>query len=282
MKEDTMRFFTEHYTELTDSEKQIADYIIANLNEVIYMNVHTLAERAQVSVATIVRFSQHLGFDGYRTFKLFLAKCNGDHEDYILDIKKEPNITVNQVQKVLNAEMNSIRLTLEGIDYTVLEKVALQIKSAKNLLFCGTGTSNIVGNDACLKFQRTGKFSFCACDLHTAVLYMSSFTTDDLVIGISHSGQNETVCKVMETAGQTKIPTVAITTFPGSRICSCADSILYTQTRESPFHKVAITSRISQFAVMDALFMAYVAIDRDSSLEHVNRLSEFLDMVGLL
>ena len=51
---DAVEFLTGRYTELTDGEKQIVDYLINNLESALAMSVHTLAKESGVSVATIV------------------------------------------------------------------------------------------------------------------------------------------------------------------------------------------------------------------------------------
>jgi DNA-binding MurR/RpiR family transcriptional regulator len=102
-----------------------------------------------------------------------------------------------------------------------------------------------------------------------------------VVVGISHSGNNEFVAGVLNTAKKMNLTTVAVTTFKNTKVCECADYILYSQTRESPMHKAAITSRVGQFAIMDSLFMSYITNyyeDCKSSIEKVYEISENLKM----
>ena len=73
------------------------------------------------------------------------------------------------------------------------------------------------------------------------------------------------------------ITTVAVTTFSNSNICKTADYTLLTQTRESPLHKIAITSRVSQFAMMDSLFMAYLTINYDKCINNLEKTHEISD-----
>ena len=70
------------------------------------------------------------------------------------------------------------------------------------------------------------------------------------------------------------IKTLAVTTFSESKISIIADYVLLTKTRESPLHKIAISSRISQFAVMDSLLMACMVTDYSDSISHIDLLSK--------
>ncbi len=282
MTQDAVQFLTEHYNELTDSEKKLTDYIISNIDSAIFMTVKTLASSSGVSVATVVRLTQHLGFDGYKDFRLYLASHNSIKRDFILDFEDKATDAKSQINKVLTASIDSIQLTLDTIDYETLEKSANLISNASRILFFGLGTSYIVCCDAMLKFQRVGKTVFTACDLHSATVILSSFKKNDLVIGISHSGKNKDTCSIMKLAKQLKIKTIALTTFLNSPICKYSDYLLYTKTRESPLHKIAITSRISQFSVIDALFMTYLVSNYDDCMKNIDCIFNNLNDMGIV
>lgn len=51
MKKDYIQFFTEKYSEMTESEKKLSDYIIKNFDRVLTVSVHTLAAEVNISVA---------------------------------------------------------------------------------------------------------------------------------------------------------------------------------------------------------------------------------------
>ncbi len=51
--------------QLTEAQKRAARYIMDHYEESIFLTASKLAEKAGVSEATIVRFAQVLGFDGY-------------------------------------------------------------------------------------------------------------------------------------------------------------------------------------------------------------------------
>lgn len=276
MIHDAISHITGNYSKLTDAEKKLADYILLNYNDAVNMNVHELSTKAGVSSAAVIRFAQHMGFDGYTSFRLFLAQRRPDHEDFILDLQKNRGTLQEQVDKVINASIDAIRLTAYDMDYSVLEKTAELIKKADRLLIFGAGSSHIVGLDAAHKFQRLGKYAISLCDVHMAVVNLNSFSENDLVIGISHSGENADVCKVLDISKNLNISTLAITTFADSPICQYADNILYTKTRESPLHKIAFTSRISQFAAIDSLVMAYILKDYDKCMQNIEKLSKQL------
>ena len=279
MSQDAIAYITDKYIKLTAVEKKLADYVISNYDESLSLSVQALAERAKVSAATVIRFAQQMGFEGYKELRLFLATNRPQHEDVIVDLKKERGTIETKVSKVINADIEAMRLTLENLDFKALEEVATAIKQAGQVIFFGTGTSFMVCNDTSLKIQRLGKISSCYSDLHSLTVALSNMKDNDMLIAVSHSGQNKDTCKAVEVAKKSGIKTLAVTTFSESTISGLADYVLLSKTRESPLHKIAITSRISQFAVMDSLIMAIMVTDYDNCISHIETLSGKLKLI---
>ena len=274
MSQDAIAYITDKYIKLTNVERKIADYVILHYDESLSLSVQALAEKAEVSAATVIRFAQQMGFEGYKELRLFLATNRPEHEDVIVDLKKERGTVETQVSKVINANIEAMRLTGENLDYDILEKIALKIKDARQIILFGTGTSYIVCTDSALKFQRLGKIASAYCDLHSATVAIANMAENDVLIAVSHSGQNIDTCNAVEIAKNSGIKTLAVTTFSESKISIIADYVLLTKTRESPLHKIAISSRISQFAVMDSLLMACMVTDYSDSISHIDLLSK--------
>ncbi len=277
MKKDIVQYITEKYTSMTNSEKTIADYIINHFEYVLTISVQALAAELNISVATIVRFAQHMGFDGYKEFRLYLAQLGNEHEDFILDFHKNENSPDAQISKMLASCAECLNLTRQNMDYTTLSDIVKVIHNADKTAFFGVGTSYIVCQDASVKFKRIGIATECACESTSAALILSNMKKGDVVFGISHSGNNGTVDAILKMAKKMGITTVAVTTFSNSNICKTADYTLLTQTRESPLHKIAITSRVSQFAMMDSLFMAYLTINYDKCINNLEKTHEISD-----
>ena len=229
MKKDIIQFITEKYSDLTDSEKKLADYVIKNFDRVLTVSVHTLAAEINLSVATVVRFAQHMGFDGYKEFRIYLAQLGGEHEDFILDFSKSDESTPNQISHMLSSCAECLNLTQKNLDFESLSKIASALHKSGRVALFGAGTSYIVCRDAEMKFKRIGILAECACEENSASAILLNLKKGDVAIGISHSGNNEFVDRSLRAAKKKGIFTVAVTTFINSRICASSDCILYDQ-----------------------------------------------------
>jgi DNA-binding MurR/RpiR family transcriptional regulator len=200
VKKDFIQFITGKYTLLTDSEKMLSDYIIQNFEHVLTSSIHTLAKETNVSIATVVRFAQHLGFEGYKDFRLYLAQCGNEQEDFILDFSKGEKSPEAQISKMLSSCSDCLSLTQQTIDYSLLSEISESIYNADKIVFFGVETSYIVCQDAKIKFNRIGVIADCACEESSASAILLNMKKGDVVFGISHSGNNSFVEAVLKSA----------------------------------------------------------------------------------
>lgn len=69
--------------EFSDSEKEIARYILNHGDDVLSMSVKQLAQHTYTSPATIVRLCKKIGLDGYNDFKIkYSAELQYDLASY--------------------------------------------------------------------------------------------------------------------------------------------------------------------------------------------------------
>ena len=64
---------------LSPSQRQIADCLIANMNEAPLWGVEELAQKTQTCVATVVRFAKKLEYSGYLEMRKALVTAAKKH-----------------------------------------------------------------------------------------------------------------------------------------------------------------------------------------------------------
>jgi DNA-binding MurR/RpiR family transcriptional regulator len=62
------------YPDITNSEKNIAEFILNNPEEIYNLTIKELAQKTNVTIPTVFRFAQRLGFNGFKDFKVELIK----------------------------------------------------------------------------------------------------------------------------------------------------------------------------------------------------------------
>ena len=126
---------------LTGSEKKVADYILGNYMEVLDYTVIELAEKADVSDATVVRFCRSVGYKGFQDLKINLAQDAIVPYKHLNTSLEEKDTPEQIVSKVLRSEIETLEETIHILDVKELEAAARAIKDAKRVVFFGTGGS---------------------------------------------------------------------------------------------------------------------------------------------
>ncbi|MDF2612097.1 MAG: Transcriptional regulator [Lachnospiraceae bacterium] len=258
MKNDSIfEMITTAYPNLPQSEKKVADYVINNLPQVLRMTVQMLTKEVGVSEPTVFRFCNSLGFTGFKDFKISVAERMSNEDYFFSDINKDNFKTDIQelITSVLRSEEDTILATIKGIDYAKLNIAANMIIESNKICFFGAGSSGVICKDAMLKFIRLGKSVWGINDYHTACNLVSLFKPEDLVICITNTGNTKEPVSLLKIAKENGIPTISMTSSIQSKVCQYSDVVLRTFARESLYARTAMTSRIGQYAMIDALFL---------------------------
>lgn len=265
------------YPSLFEVEKKIADFILGQPDEIIYMTVAQISDKIRVADSSIIRFCQKLGFDGFTQLKINVAKNIKKYEEPIpSDIKTKDDPTT-VTKKVFASSAQALKDTLEVLDMNELSKAVEAISTAKRLEFYGVGTSAALAQDAYYRFMRIGYPAYFATDPFISSVSASMLDNECVSFGISHSGRTIDTIEALKIAKSKGATTVCITSFVESPITQIADIRLITATGETRFKKEATASRIAQIALLDSLHACAVLEKYDRSVSKMQEVSKILD-----
>lgn len=126
----------------TQKEKQIAEYVIENKEEIVTLSAKELAKKVQSSPAGIIRFSKKCGFKGFINLKLELAKnIEKDKTWDINDMISDTDSIEIMVKKSIASDIATLEKTKNLMNYNDIaiaisysgdkKEVNLAIKEAK-------------------------------------------------------------------------------------------------------------------------------------------------------
>ncbi|OIJ11582.1 RpiR family transcriptional regulator [Anaerobacillus arseniciselenatis] len=243
------------YSDFSDKEKKIADYIINNPQNIVHSTINQIADDLSVAEATVFRFCKRIGFKGYQAMKIALASevvspINDIHEKIQAD-DTEKTIA----EKVFKSNIRTLEETLRVIEADHFPMAVQAILNANKIEFYGNGGSGSVAEDAHHKFLRTGIHSAAYSDSHLQIMSASLLTKNDVAVLISHSGSNKDMLQSLEVAKEAGATTIAITTLAKSPLSQGVDIPLYTVSDETEYRSEALSSRLAQLSIIDALYV---------------------------
>ncbi|WP_199738099.1 MurR/RpiR family transcriptional regulator [Falsibacillus albus] len=244
-----------HYSQFSDTEKKIADYILGNPDKIIHSTINQLAEDLGVADSTVFRFCKRIGFKGYQAMKIALASEIVTPIKDIHETITEEDTVQTITEKVFRSNMKTIEDTLHITNESALESAVNMICSANRIDFFGNGGSGIIAMDAYHKFIRTGLTVYASNDSHIQLMTASQLTKNDCAVFISHSGSTTDILEVLKIAKDAGATTIGITNYGKSPLSKSVDIPLYTVSDETDYRSEALSSRIAQLTLIDALYV---------------------------
>ncbi|MGH1564741.1 MurR/RpiR family transcriptional regulator [Mumia sp. DW29H23] len=252
---------------LRPSEQRIAHAALADPAGVSRMSITDLATHCSTSTATVVRLCKSIGFDGYKTFCLALARAGADEsgrrvEFGVAEGDIDPADTTREmVRKLAYQEARAVEETAEMLDLDQLDRVVTAISAARVVDVYGSASSGLAAQDLQQKLRRIGHQVNAWTDAHLALTSAAVLSPDSVAIAFSHSGETEEAISALRTAAERGAFTVGVTNFPESPLARLADATLTTVSRETRFRYGAMSSRMAQLMIVDMIFLGVAQRD---------------------
>lgn len=261
---------------LRGTARLIADYVLANAAEVIHMSVTEVADEVGVSDGSVVRFCQQQGLKGFQDLKIGLARDLMEPAKFIHEDVQPGDSVGAVIRKVFQSDLQALTDTLKVLDPVAMERAVAAILAAARVEFYGIGSAGPVAVDLYYRMLRIGVRCQVVIDSHMQAVSAALTGPEVAVIVISHSGSTVETVDAMRIAKEAGAITIVVTNYGKSPIQAYADIVLYTAAAETTFRTEAMTSRIAELSVVDALYVCVALATLDRSLENIARTADAL------
>ena len=263
------------YPSLHNAEKKVADFILEHGDEVTKITITELAERSDVSDATVVRFCQRIGYKGFYQMKIALAQdmvhpMNGFHPTVSRD-----NIS-ESIKNIFMLTVNNLKETAFSIDSQDVKKCVQLIDGCHTLYIFAAGNSCPIAVDAAYKFTKIGIRTVISNTPEMQVSSAHLMTRKDVALAISHSGGSKLVLTCLQIAKAQNAKTICITNFVKSPIGKISDHHITTTAHDNVFYDDSVITRISEMAVIDMLFFLLADLRMKDSLDRFKKTEDAL------
>ncbi len=239
-------------SELRKSEQKVAEYVLANPQDVIHMRIVDLATESNVSEPTIVRFCRAIGFDSFQGFKLKLAQqLVSERSSMPFPVKSGDTIEAMAL-KILNATTNSFTFLKHSLDWASLERAIDRLTQSRRIDFFGFGASGIVAQDAQQKFFRLHALTHSYQDPDLQAMAAATLSPQDTVVAISNSGSNQALLQSLKAVKASGATLIALC--PGATpMAELADITLAVKVSEETDTFTPMVSRLNHLILLDIL-----------------------------
>lgn len=247
---------SDRYSQLTKSEKRIANYLNQNQDEAAFLSAGEIAERLQLSEATMVRFARTLGFDSFPAMRSALQenfRQRLTHSARLRSRLDELREGGDLFEKVTVSEIDYLTQALQTVDRVALHRAATLLRERDRIFVFGTGPSVSLVHLMNLRLVRFGKqvipLTIAGRETLEPLLLM---TSRDLLFAIGFFDVNPTLQIVLDHAEDKKCPVILLTDTLGSVIGGKAKVVLTAKRGSvSSFHSPIVPMNIINTLLLD-------------------------------
>jgi len=246
----------ENKIQLTEAQKQAAQYMMDHYEESIFLTASKLAKKAGVSEATVVRLAQVLGFDGYPKLQQMLRKSLRDRlttvtrlESAIRHGRDDSDILTSIMQK----DIQNLSETLRDISPEAFRQAVADLQNARRIYVVGLRGAHAPALILALYLRFLEKQASPVIpgygDVWNTLHGIGSY---DLVIVISLPRYTKLTVEILKYAKENGVKVGAITDSLLSPIARNADWVLVVHSKLDSF----IESFTASISVVNALLTA--------------------------
>lgn len=266
MSESVIQTIREDIDSYPRGSRAVATAILDQPEKVLYMSINELAQVADVSDPTVLRFARKLGFEGYKEFKQGLAEDitvpASTSAGSVADVLKGGEGFLHRISSAFDV---NFEMAIDAIDEDTFSRAVDALSGARSIQFWGQCTSSSLAMDAYTKFFNAG----IPCEVFTEPdkqkLYSRQLGDKDVVVAISHLGQNYDLAESIGQARELGAVVIGITT-ESSPVAEASSLVLGTSERMRDDVLASLSLKIVQLFLVDALATAvYIAKNGDAS-----------------
>ena len=255
---------------LSKSHRRIAECIVAHYDKAAFMTASRLGEYVGVSESTVVRFASALGYEGYPQLQKALQELVRHRLTASQRFEMSSEIDQGQVlHRVLKADIQNIRATIDEMDPDVFDRAVEEILSAKTVYVLGQRASAPLAQflDHYLRYVLTDVV-LVSPGISDVFEQISRIGSGDLLIGISFPRYSTRTVDAMRFSKDRGAKLVALTDGPLSPLHAMADLCLMAKSDMASF----ADSLTAPMSLINALIVALGRRRKDQVSEHFDQL----------
>ncbi|MGL4725583.1 MAG: MurR/RpiR family transcriptional regulator [Scandinavium sp.] len=263
----------QRYPGLAQSDKKLADFILAQPDQARHLSSQQLAALSGVSQSSVVKFAQKMGFKGFPALKLALSEALASnpnpHSVPVHNLIRGDDPLRLVGEKLIKDNVAAMHASLDvNTEDKLLEAVSL-LRSARRIIVTGIGASGLVAQNLSWKLMKIGFNAVAEQDMHALLATVQAMTPEDLLLAISYSGERREINMAADETLRVGGKILAITGFSPNALQQRATHCLYTIAEEQATRSAAISSTSAQMMLTDLLFMGLVQQDLEHAPERI-------------
>ena len=137
--DSVLKRINERYKSFSKGQKRLADFIMKNPDEAVFMTAARLGEKVGISESTAVRFAVSLGYKGFPQFRAALEEVVMNHMTSLQRMEAANNYIKRDevLHSILLSDIDKIKATIELCDTETFRNAVKTILEARRVYIIG-------------------------------------------------------------------------------------------------------------------------------------------------
>ncbi len=265
------------YDSFSKSQKKLAEFVLSNCEQAVFMTASRLGSEVGVSESTTVRFAMELGYEGFPEFRKALEEVVLMHLNSVQRVEVAySNIPEKDIfEKILISDVEKIKQTLEICDKNNFLNAVSTLKEAKRVY--------IIGIRSCAPLASFLSFYLnqilddvrliSTNNINEIFEQMIRINEKDVVVGISFPRYSMRTLKAMEFANKRNARIVTITDSIHSPINLYSSCTLLAKSDMASI----VDSLVAPLSLINALIVALCMENREKVVSTLTDMEKLWD-----
>lgn len=262
---DFLKQIEQQMPSFSKGQRAIARYLLDHYEKAAFMTASKLGATVGVSESTVVRFAAGIGCDGYPQLQKKLQDIIRNRLTSVqrIEITSEQMSRSDVVSKVLNADMDRIKQTLENVDMDSFNEAVNRIVHAKTIYILGVRSASALARFMGFYFTHIFPDVRVLNTTNSSEMFeqLIRISSDDVMICMSFPRYSQRTIKAAHFARTRGTPVISITDSPDSPLVEESDSCLFANSDMASF----IDSLVAPLSLINALIVA-ISLEKEQEI----------------
>lgn len=270
---------SERFSQLTKSEKRIATYLTQNHDEVAFLSAGEIADRLQLSEATMVRFARTLGFESYPAMRASMQtefRQRMTHSSRLRSRLDDLRADGDIFERMVASEIDYLTEALQTLDRKAFNAAVGLLHTHQRIFVFGLGPSLSLVDLLQIRLTRSARHVIPLNTSGREILEpMLLMQETDLLIAIGFFNMTASLQMVLDHANQKHTPVILLTDTLGVVAGGKADVVL--AARRGPVS--AFQSMTVPMTILNALLLSLSSLEQERIMPHLDRLDQLRELL---
>ena len=278
-KIDFSQVLTDHFNDLTKSEKRIANFLRKNQEESAFLSAGEIASRLDLSEATLVRFARSLGFSSYPAMRTVLQdnfRRRVTHSARLRGRLNDMRDGGDMFERLTATEIDFLTQALDSIKREELNQAVEILHEHDRVFVFGLGPSVSLVDLLELRLRRFGREVVPLTSSGREFLeYLTMMEENDLLFVICFFDQNPALKLVIDYANKVGATIIMLTDTLEAILGDMVD--VFLSAKRGPigeFHSLVVP-----MTVINALLLSLASMEQEKTMTLLDKLDNLRDQL---